>query len=127
MTGSVSQPSTAVAIPVLAGNIEASQAINISGGQLITGGSRSSSVMIWTLLEEFPHASEAAHVLEIVKLPGQLPGVITSENEITHTGAQLSVAEAVPVFAGSVGDPQSRLMFDGQLITGAELSLMVMV
>jgi hypothetical protein len=39
-----------------------------------------------------PQSSVAVHVLVTLKLPGQVPGVVTSENVMVTLGSQASVA-----------------------------------
>jgi hypothetical protein len=46
---------------------------------------------------------------------------------ITGDGSQLSVAVAVPVFAGNGNTWQLMIIFEGQVITGGVMSCTVMV
>ena len=60
------QISVAVAVPVLAGSVEASQLIVISAGQVITGLVISCTVITWGHSLKLPATSVALHVLVIV-------------------------------------------------------------
>jgi hypothetical protein len=53
--------------------------------------------------------------------------VVISINAIVGVGSQLSVAVAVPVFAGSVLAVQSIVTLTGHVITGGVLSSTVIV
>ena len=86
---------------------------NITKGQLITGGVISRTTMVWLQLAEFPQASLAVHVLVILYVPGQRPGVVTSTNVTAGFGSQASVTTG----GGNTG-------WAGQLIgdtTGAQV------
>lgn len=65
-TGSESQLSVAVAVPVAGGKVLAVHAIVIFGGQVITGGVSSCTRIIWIQVLELPQSSVAFHVLVIV-------------------------------------------------------------
>lgn len=65
MVGVRSQ-SVAVAMPVLAGNVLAVHSMVISAGQMIAGGVRSLTIMVWIQLLELPQSSIATHVRVIV-------------------------------------------------------------
>ena len=60
------QLSVAVAVPVLAGNVLASQLIVLFAGQLIIGRVVSCIVIVCTQVFEFVHESTDVHVLLIV-------------------------------------------------------------
>jgi hypothetical protein len=98
----------------------------MSAGQVITGPVTSRPVIICRHVAVLPQASVAIHVLVIVKLPGQLPFTLTSD-ELRLTDPQLSVAVAIPVLSVSVRAWQSMVLFAGQVIVGATLSLIVMI
>jgi hypothetical protein len=49
---------------------------------------------------------------------GHIPPTVTSLNVISGAGSQLSVAVAVPVFAGKVLAVHCIVMLGGQVITG---------
>ena len=66
MTGTGSQLSVAVADPVFAGALDASQLIVILAGQVITGAVTSWTVMIWEPEVALPATSVAVKVLVIV-------------------------------------------------------------
>jgi hypothetical protein len=91
-------------------------------GQPIVGGITSSKVIVWVHVVEFPQLSIAVHVRVMPELPVHPPGVVASEYVIVGVRSQLSVAVAVPVFAGSVELPQARVIFGGQVITGDDIS-----
>jgi hypothetical protein len=94
-------------------------------GQPIVGGITSSRVIVWVQDVEFPQLSTAVHVRVMPELPVHPPGVVASEYVIVGVRSQLSAAVAVPVFAGRVELPQARVIFGGQLITGAVISCTV--
>jgi len=56
-----------------------------------------------------------------------MPVTVTSVYVMTGKAVQLSVAVAVPVVAGSVVAGQFRIIFAGQVIIGAVISLTVIV
>ena len=60
-------------------------------------------------------------------VPPQAPGVTSSVYVITILGVavQLSVAVAVPVFAGNKEAPQLTVIGLGQVIAGGRLSMIV--
>ena len=62
----LSHKSVAVAIPLASDPVSAEQSIVAFGGQLITGGVISVTVMIWLQLAELWQASEAIHVRVII-------------------------------------------------------------
>ena len=76
---------------------------------------------------ELPQSSVARHVRAITLSAAHMPPVITSVDVIVGEMSQLSVAVAVPVFAGKVLDPQAMVVLDGQVIAGAILSSTKMV
>lgn len=78
MTGSGSQLSREVAIPVFAGSVLAVHSIVIGGGHDMTGDVLSSIIIVWTHVEIFPHASVDDHVRWIVYSNSQPPAVVIS-------------------------------------------------
>ncbi len=88
----------------------------------MTGGVTSCTVMTWLQEEELPQLSVAVHVLVIVYLPGQLPGIVESVYVSVGIASQLSVAVAVPVLPGSIGSLQFTVTAGGQTITGGVVS-----
>jgi len=118
ISGTASQLSVAVAVPVLAGNVLAVHWIVILAGQVITGPTLSSTNMVCAQLLEFPQSSVATHVRVMVRSCGQAPPVVISLNVIVGVGSQLSVAPAVPVLAGKVLAVQAMVILSGQSITG---------
>ena len=121
------QSSVAVAVPVLAGSVEAVQSIVVLAGQLIVGACVSVTVIVCVQVLELPQLSVAVQVRVMTWLPAQLPAAVTSLWVITGVPPQLSVAVAVPVLLGLVEAVQSMLVLAGQLIEGAVVSLTVMV
>src|ERR1051326_675107 len=83
--------------------------------------------MCCTQVEELPHSSVAFQVRSIPAWPVQLAGVAASVNVIVGDPPQLSVAVAVPVFAGAVESPHCNCLSGGQVITGEVVSLTVIV
>ncbi len=125
MIGKVVQLSVAEAAPVFAGKLEASQLIVMLAGQVITGAVTSWMVIVCVQLLALPQPSVAVHVLVIIELPPQLPGVVTSEELIMIAPVQLSVAVAVPVLVGKEEASQLIVMLAGQVITGGTRSVIV--
>ena len=70
-------------------------------GHTIAGGTLSSTVIVWAHVDVLPHPSVADQVLVIVLSCGHPPATDTSL-KLTVGVEQLSVAVAVPVFAGNV-------------------------
>src|SRR5436190_15374954 len=87
-------------------------------GHVIDGGVVSTNVMCWTHDEWLPHASVAVHV-RLIPVPAQLVAPGASRNVTAGVPPQLSVAVAVPVFAGAVDAPQASWTSPGQPIEGA--------
>ena len=67
--------------------------VGIFSGQIITGAILSSTVIICNAVWTLPQTSDAVHVLVIVNLFGQLPGIITSATVTFTIPPQLSVTE----------------------------------
>ena len=72
------QSSVAVAVPVLAGSVEAEQSIVVLAGQLITGACVSVTVIVCVQVLELPQLSVAVQVRVMTWLPAQLPAAFTS-------------------------------------------------
>src|SRR5881409_2438159 len=121
------QLSVALALPVLAGAVQSPQARTLSAGQVMTGATVSAKVMCCTQLLLLPQASSAFQVRSMPALPVQLAGVAASVKVIVGLPPQLSVAVALPVLLGSVEAPHCNCLSAGQVITGAVVSLTVMV
>jgi hypothetical protein len=100
--GALLQLSEAVAVPVLAGKVLAVHSIVIFGGHEITGGTLSSMKIVCAQVLAFPQSSVAVQVRVIVLSCVQTPATVTSVNVTVGVPSQLSVAVAVPVFAGAV-------------------------
>jgi hypothetical protein len=95
-------------------------------GQVITGGVVSTKVMCCTHVLMLLQASVAFHVRSMPGLPVQLGGVAASVKLMVGVPPQLSVAVAVPVFAGAVESPHCNCLSGGQVITGGVVSTNVM-
>ena len=81
--------------------------------------------MVCVQVAVFPHSSVAVHVR--IKNAGHALVINPSVNEMTGDPLQLSVAVAVPVFAGNVLASQSIVILTGHVIEGAVLSNTVIV
>jgi hypothetical protein len=127
MKGLALQLSVAVAVPVSSGKVLVLHSIVKLGGHVIVGAWLSSTIITCKHVLLLPHRSDAVQVLLIVRSAGQIPPIVTSEKVIDGFPLQLSVAVAVPVFAGKVLAVQSIVIFPGQVITGAWLSSTNMV
>jgi hypothetical protein len=93
-----SHASVAVADPVFAGRVLASQDMVTSGGHVIDGESVSCIVINCVHELEFPQSSIAVNVL-VMTICGQSVPLTSSENPIVGVASQLSVAVALPVTA----------------------------
>src|SRR6185369_15436373 len=60
--------------------------------QVIVGGVLSWDTMVALQVAVLPQSSVAVHVLVTLKLPGHVPGVVTSENVTVTLASQASVA-----------------------------------
>ena len=87
------------------------------------GASSSTKVTFWTMVDALPHSSIAVKVRTTVYSWGQSPAM-TSSDTLTTTSEQLSVAPGSSSERESV---QSRTMSSNCSITGASLSLTLMV
>lgn len=96
-------------------------------GQIIAGGVVSTITITCKQVEEFPQSSVALQVRFSVYACGQDPETVASLIVIVGVASQLSVAVAVPVFAGSVLAEHSIVTLLGQDRTGAVLSSTKMV
>jgi hypothetical protein len=94
---------------------------------VIVGGVVSTTVMVWlTVADVLPEQSVALHVFVLVKVPGQLPGVVTSETtETTGFGSQASVA--VGGVKTGVAGHSMVVLAPGWPITGGVVSTTVIV
>jgi hypothetical protein len=128
MTGALLQLSVAVAMPsagLVVGLVLAVHWIVILAGQVIDGGTLSSTKMSWVHVLEFPQSSVAVHVRVMADSPVHPPGEVASAKVIVGVPSQLSVAVAMPsaIFtAGFVLAEHSMVTFAGQVIAGATLS-----
>jgi hypothetical protein len=127
MVGAVSQLSVAVAVPVLSGSVLAVHSIVNDAGQVMTGAWLSSTVIVCVHELLLPQASVALHVLVMIYSCGHPPPTVTSDDVMVGAVSQLSVAVAVPVFAGNVLAVHSIVREAGQVMTGAILSSTVIV
>jgi hypothetical protein len=95
-----SQASVPVGLPVLAGKVLAEHWIVTLGGQLILGGVLSLIVINCVQLLELPQSSVANQVRVTAVIWGHPPAATLSVKVMVGVPSQLSVAVAVPVFAG---------------------------
>src|SRR5687767_4691922 len=94
------QLSVADALPVAIGDVSEVQSIVVSGGQIITGLSESSTLIIWMQVLELPNTSVAIQVRIMVISCGQEPATMLSLNMISTAKSQLSETSGMPVFEG---------------------------
>ena len=66
ITGARSQLSVAVAVPVLAGRLDAVILMVTGAGQVMTGGEISRTVIVWVQLAVLPQLSEAVQVRKMM-------------------------------------------------------------
>src|SRR5437762_13997472 len=88
------QPSVAVAVPVLAGKVEAVQSMFPLAGQVIVGPCVSVTVMVWLQVAELPQASIAVQVRVMVMLLAQAPKAFTLQVICRSTSLQSTVVVA---------------------------------
>jgi hypothetical protein len=98
----VKSQSVAVAVPVFAGAVLAVHCMVIFGGQVIVGGTLSSTTMIWLHELVLPQSSVAVQVRVMVLSCGQDPATVTSVKVKVGVPSQLSVPVGFPVLAGAV-------------------------
>ena len=125
--GAPSQLSVAAALPVLTGAVEASHATVTLAGQVMTGAVASTTVIVWPQLLLLPQSSVAVQVRVMMDASAQLPDAMLSDEVITGVPVQLSVAVPVPVPAAAVEASHSTVTLAGQEMTGAMLSVTVIV
>src|SRR5437867_2372302 len=92
----------------------------------MVGGVVSTKTMCWTQVAVLPQPSVAFQVRSIPGTPVQLGDVPASVKSIVTAAAQLSVAVAEPVLAGSVGLPHCSSRSGGQVMVGGVVSTNVM-
>src|SRR5438034_11657550 len=126
MAGLPPQLSVAVALPVLAGAVEAPHWSCLSGGHVTTGGVVSTKLMCWTHSLWLPQASVAFHSRSMPAWPVQLAAVGVSVKVMAGLPPQLSVAVALPTRRSSVLAPHWSCLSGGQVITGGVVSTKVM-
>jgi hypothetical protein len=119
-----SQVSLASALPLVATVVSAGHSRVIEAGQVIEGAVVSTTSIVWSQLALFPHASVAVHVRTTVTVLPQ-PGVVSSSELIVKS--QLSVAFALPFDAMLVNAGHSLTSSPGQEISGASVSVRVIV
>ena len=90
----VGVPQLSVAVGVVHDGVPVHSIVVGAGNAEITGGTVSSTLIVWEAVVIFPHASVAVHVLVILYEPGQEPGVLTSA-KVSVGVPQLSVAVGV--------------------------------
>src|SRR5512133_1603649 len=101
ITGVASQLSVAVAVPVFAGNVDSSQLMVTANGPVITGAVTSTTVIVCTQVLALPQMSVAVQVREITTNQRSV-FLIAPPPVISTLASHLSLAVAVPVFAGNV-------------------------
>src|SRR5512132_3216380 len=119
---SVGVPQLSVAVAVANDGVAGHSIVDGAGSAAITGAVLSTTVIDCDAVVALPQASVAVHVLVMVKLLAQVPGVVTSFDESVGV-PQLSVAVAVAndgVAGHSIVDGAGRAA-----ITGAVLSTTV--
>ena len=124
--GTRSQLSVALAMPVWAGKVLSVHSIVTFTGQVMSGAVLSSMVITCRHVLKLPQSSVAFQVRLIVYSCTQVvEATVMSSNVIAGTRSQLSVALAMPVWAGSVLSVHSIVTFTGHVISGAVLSSIV--
>src|ERR1043166_1015995 len=81
--------------------------------------------MVWLWTELLPQRSVAVQVRVRVKLPAQLPGVVTALNVIVGAGSQSSIA--VGLAGGDIASHSALVSAGTPLSTGGVVSLTVIV
>jgi hypothetical protein len=115
--------SVAVAIPVVAGSVLEVHSIVTLFGHVIIGTVLSSTTIVWLHVFILPQSSVAFQVLVMVYSCGHVgEATVTSLKVTVGIASQLSVAVAVPVFAGNVLAVHSIVVLAGHVIIGAVLS-----
>lgn len=127
VTVGVLQLSVAVAEPVFPGKLLTEQLIVTLIGQVMAGAWLSSTTIVCVQVLELPQSSVAIQVRVIVLSCGHTPATVTSEKVIVAELSQLSVAVAVPVFAGNVLAVHRMVIFAGQVMAGPWLSSTKMI
>ena len=125
--GAGSQLSVAAAVPVPAAAVAASHSTVTFAGQVMSGAVVSIMVMVWVQLLLLPQSSVAVQVRVMLDAPAQLPAAMLSDKAMTGVLVQLSVAVAEPVSAAAVEASHSRVTLAGQEMSGAMLSVTVIV
>jgi hypothetical protein len=125
--GALLQLSVAVAVPVFAAAVEASHSTVTFAGHVMTGTAVSTMVMAWAQLPALPQASVAVQVRVMTDAPAQVPEATLSDDVTPGALSQSSVAVAVPVYAAAVEASHSTVTFAGHVMTGAPLSMTIMV
>ena len=82
--------------------------------------------MVWLTEEAFPQASAKLHVLTIIKLFGQSPGVITPVGSTITSPSQLSIAVKL-TGAGTFATQETVISAGASGASGAVVSFTVMV
>src|SRR6266705_5072806 len=114
LTLTAPQPSWAVATPVEFVPVSAGHSSTRFGGQVMTGGVVSRTVMVWRQLLLLPQASVAVQVRAMTLVPPQL--VVTESLKLRLTEPQPSRAAATPVALVLVSAGHSSTRLGGQVI-----------
>src|SRR6185369_18087619 len=88
--------------------------------QVMVGGVLSWDTMVPLQVAVLPQSSVAVQVLVTLKLPGHVPGVVTSENVVVTLGSQASVAVG-GVNTGELGQ-STGVTCVAQVIVGGVIS-----
>ena len=112
-----------------AAGIALAQPTVIGAGQVIVGGVLSSTVMIWSQVVVFPHASVAVYLLVMVKLLAHVKFVVISAATVTTTLAppQLSEALTEAILGAGMALAQDTVTLAGQRMEGPVLSSTTMI
>jgi hypothetical protein len=93
----------------------------VFAGQVIAGGVVSRIVIICTHVATLRHASYAVQTRVTTRPEPQV--LVEMSLKLMPATPQLSVADAVPVLVGFKFAGNSKVTFDGQTITGTDVSL----
>src|SRR6266576_3107336 len=99
----------------------------MSAGHTTIGGAVSLKLMVCTQPLLLPQASRAVHVRRIIPFPVQLVVAKASTKLMLVTALHVSVAVATPVMLVVGATVHSRVISNGQMMTGGTVSLKLMV
>src|SRR5512133_3803176 len=124
VTAAVPQLSVAVTAVMSGPGTALMQATVTSDGHTITGAMLSLTVMLWVQVAVFPQESAAWYVRVMIR--GQLPDHV-SPVHVTSGTPQLSLAVTAVMSGAGTALMQATVTSNGHTITGAMLSLTVMI